>query len=65
MFEVFFLHFSEVTLQALLISAAAKLLQGTKDSSKSVEIYTKKLHYKVHNRRYITRYMERYFKQDV
>jgi len=34
MFEVFFLHFSEVTLQALLISAAAKLLQGTKGSSK-------------------------------
>jgi hypothetical protein len=32
MFEMFFLHFSEVTLQALFISATAKFLGGTKDT---------------------------------
>ena len=32
MFEMFFLHFSEVTLQALFISATAKFLVGTKDT---------------------------------
>jgi hypothetical protein len=33
MFEVFFLHFSEITLQALLISATSKFLQCTRDTS--------------------------------
>ena len=34
MFEVFFLHFSEVTLQALFICTTSKLLQCTKDTLK-------------------------------
>jgi len=43
MFEVFFLHFSEITLQALLISATSKFLQCTKDTSTVKDTLKEKL----------------------